>query len=466
GVVLDHWVTPNFGRSREHIPGWASALITRFGLDPDGLMNRLTSAADALTGATVEHILSTIAAPVSPKPGWRSKLPDLNALVQALAQFDALVGAPVASSNRTPTNVEDAIRAAGYDVVEAAQNELTHAITALVDDPVFRLAGAEEAARHLYSGFDRGKAEFNATADTSERIARDGYEMLVAISKGRARAPSIEEFTEAVQSYPQHQFHTQIARRCAKIYEHLKSVTAQVLGEVTACRQRIEGFNAQIISELEAPCPAPGLKQVLPPNCSSIEEAAQKFLAVLTDDDLAELENRIQAAVEAHTGGLYQACLNTAGGTEQLYATLREQTRIYLNQRLGAVDFPAMMFAHFGGTAATHQLITQAFDDARPELIGNGPWAKQEVAIVATPPGDTAEALRHSAGRQAEDLPLAVADTTDEILIYREFPYVPISTLPQTGPHWAKAHEFAPEMQLSSPHARLDVEPWTSIDEE
>ena len=466
GVVLDHWVSPNFARARDEIPAWAAEHWARLGLDPDRLVDRLKHAADAAAGEPVEHLVARVTDPLAPR-GWRPKLPDPHAITLALAQLDKLIGNPILTANPPPNPVEEAILMACADAAAVGRDELTALIPGLVDDPTFRLAGAEEAARQMLANLDRGLAGFADRAARAEADARAAYEQLVRAhhhdKAGAKGAPAA--VAEALRDYPLGQYHAVLFRQAGRLYEHLKQILTGVLAEVSGCRQRLQGFRQALVAELEHPAAPVGPRQVMPPGCPTVEEAAQKFLAVLTDDDLAELELRIQAVIEQEAGGLYQACLNTTAGPEVLLRVVRDESRAYLEARLGEIDLGAMLAAQLGGRDGVARALAQTFEEAVPELVGPGPWARAGLTVVGAPPGACGDTVRQLAAAVDPDAGTVGVDTPDEVVVYREYPHVPLATLPQCGPAWAAAYQAAADQFQCTPHVRVDITQWVGVDE-
>jgi eukaryotic-like serine/threonine-protein kinase len=462
GVVLDHWVSPNFSRARGQIPIWISDVSRRLNIDADGLLARLKSACDERFGSSIEAYFADAAEKLAPK-GWMARLPDPNAIGTFLSHLDPLVGSPAAG--KAAGSCEDVARECGFFLAETAQNELVTQLLGLADHADYRLAGAEEATRQLLATLERSTAAAHAKADQAEGIARNTYERLVACMHKGMRKPPAAEVAEALRGYPKAQLASILHRRAGRVYEHLTTVAQPILQEINTCRSRLEAFHGQMIADLEQPSLPIGPRQVMPVGCPTIEDAAQKFLGVLTDEDLADLERRIQAAVEEDSGGLYQACLNTAGGSQRVLQILREQTRQYLNERLGEVDLAGMLAQTFGGPAGVGMTVARAYKDAQPELIGNGPWSKANIAVLACPPGAGGQPLRDAAARSIPtDTPVNVAETRDELVLYREYPFVPLAALAQLGPAWANAYSTAQEHMQCTPHTRSDVPAWSSVD--
>jgi hypothetical protein len=466
GVILDHWVSPNFSRARQHIPAWAAEHWARLGLDPDRLIDRLKHAADAAVGQPVEQLAARAMEPLVPR-GWRAKLPDPSAVTRAFRQLDKLIGTPILTANPPGTPIDEAAQLACADAAALGQAELTPLFPGLVDDPAFRLAGAEEAVRQMLANIDRGLAGFADQAARYETDARKAYDLLLQCGhyERSGRKVTTADVTDALRNYPRCQYHAVLFRHAAKVYERLKPALVAGLSEVSGCRQRLEASRQALVGDLEHTRVSVGPRQVMPPGCPTIEDAARKFLSVLTDEDLAELEVRIQDVVEQEAGSLYQACLNTTAGAEFLLRAVREESRAYLEARLGEVDFAGMLANQFGGPDGMAEALARAAKDATPDLVGPGPWSRTGVTVIGTPGGGPTDPLRHTAaGLAPPDAPVVAADTPDEFVVCREYSHVPMSALPQCGPAWAAAYEGAAEQFQCTPHTRADVTQWVGVD--
>jgi len=108
--------------------------------------------------------------------------------------------------------------------------------------------------------------------------------------------------------------------------------------------------------------------------------------------------------------------------------------------------------------------IEQAYQEAEPAWVGNGPWVGSEIAVLACPGGAFGEALRELARRAIPIAGLPVTDSRDDLTIYREWPQVPLAALPHLGPAAAAAYDAIPEATACSAHARLDVTKWMDAD--
>ena len=95
-------------------------------------------------------------------------------------------------------------------------------------------------------------------------------------------------------------------------------------------------------------------------------------------------------------------------------------------------------------------------------LVVSWAVAGSEVVVAASPDGPVRELARGT-------IPVAglpVADSADELTVYREYPAVPLSVLPHLGPAAAAAYATLPDANQCSLHARLDITQWTDVDAE
>src|SRR5581483_2305796 len=105
-----------------------------------------------------------------------------------------------------------------------------------------------------------------------------------------------------------------------------------------------------------------------------------------------------------------------------LLRAVREEARAYLDGRVGEADLASMLVRHYGDRPGAAQGLAYAVQAAAPALPAGA----------------------------------ATTDARDEVLIYREYPAVPLAAVPQLGPAWAAAYRDAPDTQQATPHTRTD----------
>ncbi len=461
-VLLGNWVAPDQGRLQAVVTKWTGDLWQRLALNPDRLTGRLREAADAAAGLPLDEWVRRLAEPVATK-GWLSRSPDPGRVAAAVDEITAAIGPPRENAVKQPTLLDEALAAAAAKITAGVTEELARLIPQLHDTADFRIAGTAEAVRQLLVAVDRSRGHVEPRVGKWEASAAAAYDRLKHYSfpqKG-VRKASGPEVADALQAYPTDWLQALTGRRAVAVYAHLHDVLLSRLSELTACRQRLVELHARLVADAERP--AAGTAELLPVGCATVEDAARRFAEVLNDDDLAELERRFQTGLELAFGGVFEANLNSAQGPEAVHRILREATCDYLDGRLGDVDLAGMAKQKFGSSAGVRAEFQALYDRAIPAGIGGGPWAKGEVTVFAAPPGDGGSPLTKLA---LTLLPPSAAVTTslDEVVMYREYPSVPLTALPQLGPAWQAAYQNARDLLDTSPHTRADITQWLSVD--
>ena len=121
-----------------------------------------------------------------------------------------------------------------------------------------------------------------------------------------------------------------------------------------------------------------------------------------------------------------------------------------------------MMRATFGPPAAVAEALDRAFAAALPPAP-RGPWGKQELCVFAAPAGAGGAAVTQAA-RSILPASAVVTHTPNEVVVYREWPQVPLSVLAQLGPAWEAAYRAAPETHQTTAHTRTDITQWLTVD--
>jgi eukaryotic-like serine/threonine-protein kinase len=450
---------------REVIPGIAQARWSQLGLDPDTILGHLEQAADQSGSGKIDELITLITEPLLPR-GWLARLPDSDKLTVALDTFTKLLGPPASSHKRTSTALEQALAQAAANAAGGFALDIRALVPSLVDDPQFRLSGSEELLRQFLATTDRLMERYLQSAAELDLKAQVGFECLSQYAhyqKGM-RKPTVAEFSEALKQFPRARFQALTYHYLVDLYQAVRDALMTHMAEVSSARQRLDAASNLPESSTEI-CETPsGNRRLMPPGCSGVAEAVERFLRVLTDADMEEIDRRVQSVVEPELGGVFQACMNSATGAEQVIAIVFEESRAHLDTRLGQVDLAGMFAERYRTSQQAERAIEQTYQEAEPGWIGSGPWVGSEVAVLSCPGGSGGEPLRELARRAIPVAGLPIADARDHLTVYREWPEVPLAALPQLGPAAVAAYAALPESQLCTPHSRLDVTQWVDVE--
>jgi hypothetical protein len=464
-TILKRWASPDIKRMREVIPAIAQAKWSQLGLDPDTVLGHLQQAAEQAAGGKIEEQIGMTTEPLFPR-GWLARLPEADKLTLAIDRLTKLFGPPASPSKRPMTPVEQALAQAAFNVAESFGLDIHALVPTLVDDPQFRLAGTEELLRQFMATTDRYMERYLQSAVDQDTKAQIGFECVSQYAhyqKGM-RKPTAAEFSEALRLFPRARFQALTFRQLVGVYQVVRDTLAAQLLDVSSARQRLE-----IASNLSETIPEPiegplGNRRLMPPGCNGIADAVEKFMGVLTESDSVEIDRRAQAVIEPKLGGLFQACLNTATGPADVVSAVYEESRAHLDTRLGEVDLAGMFAERYRTPQQAERAIEQTYQEAEPAWIGNGPWVGGEVSVVACPGGQGGEPLRELARRAIPVAGLPIADSRDNLTVYREWPAVPLAALPHFGPVAEAAYSALLDAQQCTPHSRVDVTQWVDVD--
>ena len=464
-AVLKTWFAPDPKRAREVVPPWAAARWTQLGLDPDAILAHLQAAAEQAAGARIEELITAATEPLVPK-GWLGRLPDPDRVSVALDQLVKLFGPPASGAARTPTPIQEAAADAATVAAEGFAHDLRAVGRELVENPQFRLAGAEEVLRQFLATTDRLIDQYGRGAADADGTAQAGYDCLnrYAHHNTGVRKPAGAEIADALRQFPRARYQAVSHRLLSRFYRSVRGTLAGELASAAECRERLRKSAAD-----PGPAPAdtiPGPRRLMPPGCLTVADAVERFLGVLNDADLEEIERRVQAALAPEYGGLYEATLHTTAGADGVVGTVRGEARAYLDARLGEVDMGSMFAERFRSRQHAETAVGQAFASAEPEWVGNGPWAAAEVTVFAAPGGIAGQPIRELAARAVPAAGLVTPEARDEVTIYREYPTVPLAAAPHFGPAGLTAYQNLPETNQCTLHSRLDVTRWTDPDKD
>lgn len=464
-TILKRWASPDIKRMREVIPSTAQARWSQLGLDPDTVLGHMQRAAELAAGGKIDEQISLTIEPLVPR-GWLGRLPDCDKLALAVDRLLKLLGPPSSPIKRSPTAVEQAIAQATTNLGTGFAVDIRALVPALVDDPQFRLAGTEEMIRQFLVTTDRLIERYLQSAVELDAKAQAGFEcasQYAHFQKGM-RKPSSAELSDALRQYPRARFQAITFRQLVGVYQTVREALTSQMTDISTARQRLEAAANLPDTSTESIEIPPGNRRLMPTGCFSVSDAVERFLGVITEADLLEIDRRVQMILEPELGGVFQVCMNSASGPEDVVATIYEEARAYLDTRLGEVDLAGMFAERYRTTQQAERAIEQTYQEAEPTWIGNGPWVGGEVAIVACPGGLGGEPLRELARRAIPVAGLPIADSRDTLTVYREWPAVPLAALPHLGQAGSAAYAALPETQQCTPHARLDVTRWVEVD--
>jgi hypothetical protein len=252
-----------------------------------------------------------------------------------------------------------------------------------------------------------------------------------------------------------------VAGFALSIYRSMLNTAPEYLREVNFCRQRLgevlAALEQAVAAEADRRTPLGPSLEVYPGGARTLDEAAGQLIALLTPEDLLDLDGRVQQQVRRQFRAVVNYCLESNGPTGPLVELLTQQAEEFLTAKLGEAGSADVFFQHFAADPqAAQRAIAQAYQEAEPELAAARAGRGAELTVLAVPAGTAGDHLRVLAEQTLAGVTLRPAHSPDDVVFYRELHGLALTDLPQLGPQARDAYQQALETD-HPPHSRKDV---------
>jgi len=474
--IGDHWMSKDGAAVRDVVRNFLAEELTRLELDPEHLVAHLQEAVTQALGQTADSIFASLVEPFVPK-AKRPPDPESSAVLQALGRMEQLLGKPGETPGKGKDKdkeilVDKAMESTAATLVKDWGEKLSQIVLGLVERPDFRLAGAEEAIRQLSDTIERVLGHHETLARELTDRATEAHSRVHSIldslranpNAARRNAPLIADLAEALKQYPRCRYQSLQLRRVTDIYISLRGQLSEQVREVNFCRNRL-GELVKDFAEAAGPPrafdPVPGAC-LLPANCRNLDDAIRRMLDALTPRDLKDLDQRFQAMIEEQFTALVHVCLASDNLVRELGMAMQQQAENFMGARLVGTNVVEMFLSQRPRPEEACEDIVAAFDDARPNLVEDDP-PENEIRVLALPPGPLGEQFKALAQQALPEAKLAVTESADDIVIYREWPQLPLASLKLMGAPGESIYRQMNSSEAFPPHTRIDILDWQEV---
>ncbi len=203
-----------------------------------------------------------------------------------LAELEGLLGKPREEGmGEAPGALVRRLREASEAVVDDWGQKLSEISVHLIEEPEYRLAGAEEAVRQVVATIEQILQRHEPLERELAAKAAAGHARLRALlapPKPGAERPTATagEVTELLHAYPKWRFQSLVLQQASAAFLSLRGHLSDELREINFCRVRL----AELQRLLEAPADgveaeARAGRLVLPAGCKDLAQAVDGFLA-------------------------------------------------------------------------------------------------------------------------------------------------------------------------------------------
>ncbi|MBX9583416.1 MAG: hypothetical protein K2X87_24200, partial [Gemmataceae bacterium] len=474
GQTLRRWAGKDAAPLREPVTAWLDGQWAARKLGFEQVLDTLEGTAQAALGENPEAAFDAAVEPVRTRTPGGARF-DAAAGCGVLEQLIKLVGKPPAQEDdETRGAVHPPLAAKAQDLGREAEAAVALMAVGFVEQPEYRLAGAEEAVRQLG---ERAKRQVDALEPVRADLDREvrtlysrALQVIGGLTGGRLAAirsaGATAEALDLLRVYPRKRFQLHLLDHALGLYRRLAGAAPEYLRDLGTCRAAL----ADLEVGLGPPAP-PGSKEVavtpdpagpgrliLPDGCKTLDDAADRFLAGLSADELREFDAGVQREAQRKFRGVAAVCLKVGEKGHHFREMLLARARAFLDAKLDAADPAAVFFRNRAGDESDHPLIGEAFGEAAPELAGLSGRGQDEVMVLSAPAGPDGDRFRRLVADALPGVELVPAAVADDIAFYREWPHLDLADLPHLGD---AGQDAAGVMAAADhpPHARVDI-PW------
>ncbi len=462
-AIVTRWLKADVNVIREPVRDWLKERWSAEELGQEPLIAKLQKSAEKITGQPLEQLFAAEAQPFVPR-GWFAREPDQTKLWQSLTRLVQLVGMPdERAMQRQVGQIEHVLNEAADSLARDLTPVLMRLPRSLLEHPDYRLAGAMEAIGQLEAVLvqmiERSEPLLN---DLSAKAIEGYYSIHSFLSDERVRRkPSPAEIAENLRNFPKWRYQNLVHRQVGRIYMILCSQLADLNREFQFCKQRLDDlmqrFRHMPIEEISQP-----EMTLFPTGCASVEAAVQALRDGIQPHEMRALDRTMQKSIEQAYQALFSVCMSSINMLGNLHGIVEEQSRAFLANLIGDSNVGAMFFARFSDNDSAAKAIKQIHELASPPFQTSRP-VTQEICVLAVPEGSHNATFQQIARQALAGKALDFVPSSDEILVYREWPRFPLIALPHLSPQAEDAYNQMKQSGVS-PHSRSDVGQWSDID--
>jgi hypothetical protein len=535
--LLEGWISKDSKPVRERVQTWVHEQWAHNELGGDTFIEQLSQECRQLLGQAPESALQEVLQPLidkyTPSGGSAngtqpasalpprspsrvsasgSSRPEIQSteIAEALIRLEELLGDPAEDGLIEPRGTLVLhLHEAAEGLGQHWGQKLAELPVRLIEEPQFRLAGAEEAVRQLVAMIEQMLQNQEPLLKDLMGRSREAYDRLRTMAvlgagacksgsglvakvggvlhRGRSSGPTTADVLELLRSYSKWRYQSLVLNQVACVFIALRGHLADEMREINSCRVRLIELQRMLEDPSGLARGARGsdhgrLKQTTPPgrdpshpgkflfpgNARDLAAAADEFLSRVGPEGLDQLDARMEAMLKERFTALVQVCLSEANVLSNVYRAMLDTAGAFAAELVPPTDAAAMFFDQHPDDEQATAEVSSFFDEARPESPGQKPPDDRTLArppefcVLLTPPGDAGDRFRELArqGLGKGELHSATGgpQAADDVLLYCERSHLALSDLEQLGPAAQNAYTQMNRTGHFTPHSRIDVD--------
>jgi serine/threonine protein kinase len=466
--LVDRWMSKDASALSAPVRARIDQQVVEQELAPYRLLGMMETVCEEDQGRPPAEVLAELAEPFlqSAAP------PDEQGIMGVLNQIDKIIGRvdDDAVGGQGPYGLAAVLREKAEPMAFEWSLQLAQLPGQLVEEPGFRLAGAEEAVRHLVAITEQSLQKHEAAARGATARATEALHkiqgLLTTLQKGPPAGKRIATFTtelvEHLRGYSLARLESMILQRVCLVHISLRGNLSDQLREVSYCRARLtelrRSFSPPESANSDAQPKTSG-HMLYPDGCKTFEDTFDKLMGAIGAEELEQLDQHMQVVISQHFRSLLEICLAPGSRLHLVKRSMEKEAETFAGACFDSMDSAEMFNAQFPEEHAATQEIRTAYDETTPELAGPELTSDNHFSLIAVPKSSAGDRFFDRA-RMATEAELARVDSNDDIVFYRESPGVPLSRLQLMGPDAQDAYRQMTAAEAFTPHSRIDISEW------
>ncbi len=250
-----------------------------------------------------------------------------------------------------------------------------------------------------------------------------------------------------------------VLQQVAAAFVSLRGQLSDQLREINFCRVRLgELLRTFEGAEEDQPGHAPPWLRVLfPAGCRTVQETVERLLGATSEEDLHALDGQTQAMLRRQFTALVHVCLTSANVLKELAPAMEQVAGQLAEALLGTTDVAELFFGQHADPDGARDEIANAYEEAAPDVASSRAGRPGEFCLLGVPPGPAGDRFAALAAAAVPGTDLLTVAGGDDVVVYREYPRMPLAALEQLGPLGQEAYRQLASVQHFTPHSRLDV---------
>ncbi len=409
-------------------------------------------------------------------------------LQPVVEELERLLGKPSEETLHVQSSLFDTyLRTVAESLMNEWSQKLTEIAVRLLEEPEFRLAGAEEAIRQLLAQLEQILQHHEPLGKDFDLQAKNGYNTLQEILAGRGKQLNYtpDQLITILRAYPKVRLQSLILHRISQTFLALRGHLSDELREVNFCRVRLgellrslEALGTPVISSshpgrVAANFSAQGTglrpeagRILLPGGCKSLSEALEKIVAEIGPDQLLELDHQIEAMIREKYQALVNVCLSNTP-LRGVQDSLLEVASRFANGHLAETSVADLFLQQTTSNSLRLGEVEVCLQKAEPDLQAtprrpanqsSGVVAVQELVVLERPNSSAGEALQQLAEEALEGQEILSHPGGEDVIFYHERVHLLLTQLEYLSSASKDAYRQMTATDQFTPHSRTDID--------